>query len=132
MTIQTQTSNTSIRPILYANAIFSGLSGLIFTLASKSLAEFLGVDAPLIILLLGLNLILFAGLLYYYGSRPSISRKFVLFAIVADSIWVLASLLLLLTNWVPFSVQGKWMIGIIAVIVDLFATLQFFEWRKME
>ena len=132
MTIQTQTSNTSIRPILYANAIFCGISGLTFALASKSISAFLGLDANGVILALGIGLISYAEFLYLYAKRPIISQSFVLFAIIADSIWVLASILFLLTNWVPFSVQGKWMIGIIAVIVDLFATLQFFEWRKME
>jgi hypothetical protein len=39
--------------------------------------------------------------------------------------------MLLLTNWVPFTVEGKWAVGIIAAIVDVFATLQFIEWRKM-
>ncbi len=132
MTLQSKTSNTSIRPILYANAVFSGLSGLIFTLTSKTLVSFLGIDSSCIILALGLDLMLFSALLFYYGSRPTISRKFVLFAIIADSLWVLGSILLLITNWVPFTVQGKWLIGIIAIIVDIFAALQFFKWQKMK
>jgi len=74
---------------------------------------------------------LFSGLLFYYGSRPSIPEKFILGVIIADSIWVLASVLLLVTNWVPFSVEGKWAVGIIAIIVEIFAGLQFFKWRKM-
>lgn len=131
MTVQTNTSNTSIRPVLYGNAVFSGFSGLYFAAASKSVATFLGIEASFIVLELGLSLMLFAGLLFYYGSRPSIPQKFVLFAIIADSIWVLASVLLLVTNWVPFSVEGKWAVGIIAIIVDIFAGLQFFQWRKM-
>ena len=132
MTIQSQTSNISIRPILYANAVFSGLSGLIFSVASKAISAFLGIDAPIIILAIGLDLIVFAGLLYYFGSRPTISRNFVLFAIIADSIWVLGSILLLLTDWAALSVEGKWAVGILAIIVDIFAALQFFKWQKVD
>ncbi len=123
---------TNIRRILYANAIFSGLSGLIFTFASKSIAAFLGIASSAIILALGIVLMVFADVIYIFAKREEISKGFVLFIIIADSLWVLDSILLLVTNWVPFTVEGKWAIGIIAVIVDLFATLQFFEWRKMD
>jgi hypothetical protein len=44
---------------------------------------------------------------------------------------VLASIILLVTGWIPFSVAGNWAVGIVAMIVDLFATLQFLGWRKM-
>ena len=124
-------SSSPIRSILYANAIFSGVSGLLFVIASQPIARFLGVDIPLAVLLLGLGLVGYAALLYFNASRPEISRSFVLFAVVADSMWVLLSIILLLTNWIPFTAPGKWAIGIVAAIVDVFATLQFFEWRKM-
>jgi len=70
-------------------------------------------------------------LIYVNASRAEVSRSFVLFAIFGDSAWVVLSIMLLLTNWVPFTVEGKWAIGVIAAIVDVFATLQFLEWRKM-
>ncbi|MBT3313875.1 MAG: hypothetical protein HN390_04600 [Anaerolineae bacterium] len=132
MTVQTHTNQTSVRPILYANAIFCGVSGLIFAIASKSVSAFLGLDASGIILALGIGLIIYAEFIYIFAKRPAILRNFVLFAIIADSLWVLGSILLLITNWVPFTVQGKWLIGIIAIIVDIFAALQFFKWQKME
>jgi hypothetical protein len=46
--------------------------------------------------------------------------------------WGLASIILLLAGWPPFSPAGKWAVGIVAIIVDLFATLQFLQWRKMQ
>ena len=125
-------SSSMIRSMLYGNAVFSGISGLLFIFASQPIARFLGVDMPLAILLLGIGLVGYAALIYVNASRPEISRSFVLFAVVADSIWVLLSILLLLTNWVPFTVPGKWAVGIVAAIVDVFAMLQFFEWRKMQ
>lgn len=124
-------SSSPIRSILYGNAIFSGVSGLLFIIASQPIARFLGINTPLAILMLGIGLVGYAALLYINASRTEISRSSVLFAVVADSVWVLLSIILLLTNWIPFSMAGKWAIGIVAVIVDIFATLQFFEWRKM-
>jgi hypothetical protein len=124
-------SSSPIRSILYANAIFSGVSGLLFVIASQPIARFLGINMPWVILILGIGLVGYAALLYLNASRPEISRSFVLFAVVADSVWVLLSIILLLTNWVPFTVSGKWVVGILAALVDVFAMLQFFEWRKM-
>ena len=126
-----QTNSTTIRRILYGNAIFSGVSGLLFTIASNPIAKFIGVDAPLVILSIGVGLASYAALIYVNASRVEISRPFVLTAVISDSVWVLLSILLLITGWVSFSVEGKWAVGIIAVIVDVFATLQFIEWRKM-
>jgi hypothetical protein len=123
--------STLIRPILYGNAIFSGVSGLLFIFASRPIARFIGIEIPLAILILGVGLVGYAALIYLNASRPEISRNFVLFAVICDSIWVLLSIVLLLTDWGPFSVPGKWAIGIVAAVVDVFATLQFFEWRKM-
>ena len=124
-------NSSSIRSILYGNALFSGVSGLLFILASQPIARFLGINMPLAILILGIGLVGYAALLYINASRPEISRSFVLFAVVADSVWVLLSIILLLTNGLPFTVPGKWAVGIVAAIVDVFAMLQFLEWRKM-
>jgi hypothetical protein len=124
-------NSTLIRSILYGNAIFSGVSGLLFIFASRPIARFIGIDMPLAILVMGIGLAGYAALIYINAARPEISRSFVLFAVVCDSIWVLLSIILLLTDWVPLSVSGRWAVGIVAAIVDVFATLQFFEWRKM-
>src|SRR5215208_2177923 len=124
-------NSTLIRSILYGNATFSGVSGLFFIFASRPIARFIGIDMPLVILVIGIGLVGYAALIYINAARPEISRGFVLFAVVCDSLWVLLSIILLLTNLVQFSVQGKWAVGSVAAIVDVFATLQFFEWRKM-
>ncbi len=124
-------SQIAIRRILLGNAIFSSVSGLLFTFASASVARFIGVDSSSVILLIGIGLAGYAFLIYQNANHSEISKAFVLTAIIADSTWVLLSLVLLLTNWVPFTVEGKWAVGIVAAIVDVFATLQFIEWRKM-
>jgi hypothetical protein len=124
-------NQTLIRRILYANAIFSGVSGILFVLASNPIAKFIGLDASLPILIIGIGLIGYAALIYSNVSRREISPSFVLIAVIGDTSWVLLSILLLTTGWVSFSMEGKWLVGSIAMIVDIFATLQFLEWRKM-
>lgn len=124
-------NQSTIRRILFSNAMFSILSGLLFTAFSVPIASFLGVGASTIILFIGIGLMGYAALIYVNASRAEISQSFVLFAILGDSAWVVLSIMLLLTNWVPFTVEGKWAVGLIAAVVDIFATLQFIEWRKM-
>lgn len=79
---------------------------------------------PLAILAVGVGLVRFAVLLSIKASRPEISRSFVLFVVIYDNLWVLLSIILVLTNWVPFTLGGKWAVGIVAAIMDFFATLQ--------
>ncbi|HEX9385240.1 MAG TPA: hypothetical protein VF918_02895 [Anaerolineales bacterium] len=129
--MKTSVNQTVIRRILYGNALFSGVSGLLFIFASSPIAEFIGLDSSLAILIIGIGLAGYAALIYANASRAEIYSSFVLFAVIGDSTWVLLSIVLLLTGWVTFSVEGKWAVGIIAAMVDVFATLQLIEWRKM-
>ena len=129
--MNTSPNQTIIRRILYGNAIFSGVSGLLFILASNVIANFIGLESSPVILVIGIGLAGYAVLIYVNASRKEISRSFVLTAVISDSVWVLLSILLLTTGWVQFSVDGKWTVGLIAMLVDVFATLQFIEWRKM-
>ena len=97
----------------------------------RQISALLGVDATGVLFDLGLVALGYAALLLFTARRLSISRGFVLFTVIADSTWVAVSILLLLTGWVPFSVEGKWAVGLAAMIVDVFATLQFLAWRTM-
>ena len=128
MNIQTNQSN--LRHILNANAMFSATSGIFFIITAKPLAEFLGTT-PIVMYMLAIVMFGYAALIAYNTSRPVISRDFTLFTVIADSAWVLLSILLLITPWPNFSSEAKWAIGITAICVDIFATLQFLEWRKM-
>ena len=123
-------NQSTLRRVLEANAVFSATSGLFFFVAAKPLAEFLGASQAV---MTALTVIMFsyAALITFNTSRSSIHRNFVLFTVFGDSAWVLGSILLLTAGWFPFTVDAKWAIGLTAVCVDVFATLQFFQWRKM-
>jgi len=128
--MNTQTNQSTLRHILNANAMFSATSGIFFILASKPLAEFLGT-MPLVMYMLAVTMFGYAALIAFNTYRPTISREFTLFTVMGDSAWVLLSILLLVMPWFTFTSDAKWAIGITAICVDIFATLQFLEWRKM-
>jgi NADH:ubiquinone oxidoreductase subunit 6 (subunit J) len=125
-----QINQSNLRHLLNANAMFSFTSGLFFLLAAKPLAEFLNTT-PLVMYILTIVMFGYAVLIAFNTYRPVISREFTLFTVLGDSAWVLASILLLILPWFTFPSEAKWAIGITAICVDIFATLQFFEWRKM-
>ncbi len=129
--MNTHNPQFTLRRVLDANAVFSATSGLFLVVAAKPLAEFLGAS-QLVMAILAVVLFGYAALIAFNTSRPVIRRGFALFAIISDSVWVLASILLLVAPWFAFSGEAKWAIGITAICVDIFATLQFLEWRKMQ
>lgn len=128
MNIQTNQSN--LRHILNANAMFSATSGLIFFLAARPLAAFLGTTPP-VMYILTIVMFGYAALIAFNTFRPEISRGFTLLTVIGDSAWVLLSVLLLVAPRLDFSPEAKWAIAVTAICVDIFATLQFLEWRKM-
>lgn len=117
--------------LLVSNGTFCFTSGIIFTLAADPLAGFLST-LPIVMTLLGSGLILYGAFITFMATRPVITRKFTLFTIFADSAWVLLSILLLVLPIFTFTTQAKWAIGITAICVDTFATLQYLEWRKLQ
>ena len=126
--------NTTYNPfnlhhILNANAMFSFTSGLFFILARNPLGEFLGAS-PIVMIDLAVVMFLYAALIAFNTQRAEISRGFTLFTVLGDSVWVLASVLLLVLPIFNFTTDAKWAIGITAIFVDIFATIQFLEWRK--
>ena len=116
--------------ILLANGVFCSTSGLIFTLAANPLAGFLNT-LPLVMTILGIGLLLYGMFIMYMSMRSAITRDFTLFTVLADSAWVVFSVLLLILPMFNFAADAKWAFGVVAVVVDVFATLQFMEWRKM-
>ncbi len=123
-------NQSNLRHILNANAMFSATCGLIFFLAARPLSQFLSTTPP-VMYTLAVGLFGYAALIAFNTSRPAISRGFALFTIIGDAAWVLLSILLLIAPGLDFTPAAKWAIGITAVCVDIFATLQFLEWRKM-
>lgn len=128
--MNTQTHQHNLIHILNANAMFSFTSGLFFVLARKPLSEFLNTS-PTVMTVIAIVMFGYAALIAFNTHRPTINRGFTLFTAIGDSAWVLASILLIILPVFTFTTDAKWAIGITAICVDIFATIQFLEWRKM-
>lgn len=130
MTTMTRTNDSLLRNALRGNAAFSGISGIIAIIDAGMIADFMGTGTALIYMILGLNLVVYAGILLYYAGQQEIDKRFAWFAVIADAIWVIGSALILLTNAFDLTIGGKWLVLILADVVLIFAIVQYIGLRR--
>lgn len=116
---------------LQANYVLSFLNGVLFIVAANPVGRWMGLPNPMILLPIGILFIGYAAFVYYTATRPVLNPALVMGTVVGDSSAFVACLLLLFTNWVPLSTAGYGVVILVAVVVDVFATLQFMGWRRL-
>lgn len=85
-----------LRAALASNAVFSGLGGLVLVSLPEAMAALLGPDLPWLMRLIGIGLLIFAADLLHQATRPRLASWRALYSSVADMLWVIASLGLLI------------------------------------
>ncbi len=121
-----------LRRALWWNSIFSMLSGVFCMVLSKPLAHWIapelttlfGMAFSTFLLGLGIGLTCFAGWVYVVASRDEPHRLSSWIIAILDVDWVIGSVVLLILGGEALSVLGKVLIGDIALVVAIFASLQ--------
>ena len=72
---------------------------------------------------------MFAAILMLFARKKPIKLLDAWIAVILDAVWVIGSYPLLLV--VPFSTSGKWVVGIVAEVVMVFALLQWLGIRRI-
>lgn len=124
-------ASSLLRSAMRANAIFSSTSGAVMLLFSSALAQLVGIQPPAIFIVLGVVLIGYAISLTWATSRPELDVRFGWTTVVLDVAWVAGSLVLLLTDLLPLTTAGKWIIAILADVVLVFAVVQAIGIRRL-
>ena len=119
-----------LRKALMGNALFSTLSGLTILFAQGWVLRILGLASNVNLLILGVGLIVFAVTLVVNARRQQVKKSDAWIAVLMDVAWVLGSYILIFI--VPFSTEGKWVVGVVAELVLVFAVLQFVGIRRIE
>jgi hypothetical protein len=136
MTTQATThSSPSIQPSLLrlalrADAIVSLAAGAIGLVAAQPLGTLLGIQ-PLALGILGAIVAVYGAFLFYVAAQAQVSRRVALAALILDAIWVIDSVVLLITGWLPLTSAGMWTIGLVALAVATLGELKFFGLRRM-
>jgi hypothetical protein len=118
-----------LRRAIQADAIFSGVSALLLTLAAGALAPWLNLPEALL-RETGLFLIAYAALVGWLGTRQSMPKPLVVIVISGNAAWTLASIALLFSGAVTPNLLGEAFVAIQAIAVGALAELQYIGLRK--
>lgn len=109
---------------LLANAVFSVVCGLLMLVCPGFIENLLGIQAPLLLRLVGLGLLVFGVDLVHQATRPRLATWRALYASVSDFLWVITSVVGLLLFSDLFSMTGVVLLLIVAGVVLAFACWQ--------
>lgn len=115
--------STQLRRALMLDAVASGGMGVLLLLGAVPLDPLLGLPASLL-RGLGLFLIPFAGFLVWLAPRASGLRGVVRLVVGGNVLWVLASVLLLVSAWVTPTLLGTLFVALQSAAVAVFAYLE--------
>lgn len=117
-----------LRLALRGNATFSTLTGVASIFFAGSLASWMGVPAPALLVALGVGLVGFASFLFWFASRPEVATSLAWGVVGADLAWVAGTVPLVLAD--VLTGPGDWLAIAIAEGVLLFAVLQAIGIRR--
>jgi hypothetical protein len=120
-----------LRRALLADGVISGTTGLLMFAAAGPLGSLLGLNVALL-RAAGLSLLPFAALLVYLAARDRTPHRLVWGIVGYNLLWVLDSVLLLVTGWAEPTLLGYLFTLGQALVVAVFAGLQYVGLRRSE
>jgi hypothetical protein len=118
-----------LRRVLLADAVVSGATGALLAGGAAFLAGMLALPEPLL-RYVGLFFLAYAAFVALVATREQLQRAAVWIIIIANALWALDSIILLFTGLVTPNLFGVSFIIVQAVVVAIFAELQFVALRR--
>ena len=115
----------TLKNVLLVNAVSSGFTGIALIAAPRAIASLLEISYPGAVLYVGLFLLAFAIGVYMVARKPVPTRATVETIVVADSLWVVASIVIVVLQFASVSFLGNFVIAAVAAWVALMAVLQY-------
>ena len=111
--------------ILQLNALSTAASAVGMLAARGGLYRLFGLDSPVLLDVIAIDLLVYAGALVAVARAPMVGRRALMAFTFADGVWVLASAIVLLLFWTELTPLARILVIAAAIVVDLFAMLQF-------
>jgi hypothetical protein len=111
--------------ILQLNAASTAVCALGMTATRGTLHSFFGLDAPILLDVVAVGLLVYAGAMAVAAHRRPVSRGALMAFTVADGLWVAASAIVLVLFWAQLVPVARLLVIAVALVVEVFATLQF-------
>ncbi len=126
-----QTKDRLLRNSLKGNAVFSAASGFFLSIVPAAIAAEIGLDSAGLLRILGLGLLMFAGYVYYTGTRELVNPRSVMSIVIGDFLWIFGSVWLLFGFPQILNDFGRIVVIAVALAVLVFADLQAYGlWRS--
>jgi hypothetical protein len=116
--------------ILQLNAVSTAACAVGMLATRGTLHTFFGLHTPVLLDVVALVLLLYAGALAFAAARRPVTRQTLMAFTVADGLWVAASVAVLLVFWGQLATVARFLIIAIGLAVEGFATLQFRAARR--
>lgn len=111
--------------ILQLNALSTAGSAVAMIAARGLLYPLFGLGSPMLLDLIAIGFLIYATALALVARRQPVTRTALIAFTVADALWVVASALVLMLFWSNIAPVGRLLIIAVAIVVELFAALQF-------
>jgi hypothetical protein len=118
-----------LRLALLADAAVSGATGLAMMLGAGVVDGLLGVPGVLL-RYAGLSLLPFAALVAFLATRENLSRPAAWAVVAFNALWAVDSIVLMASGWIAPTALGYAFIAFQALVVAIFAKLQYIGLRK--
>ncbi|WP_369722692.1 MULTISPECIES: hypothetical protein [unclassified Bradyrhizobium] len=122
-------ASTFLRRALLADAIFSGVAALGFTLGAGAFATLFNLPEALL-RETGVFLIAYTALVGWLASRGSVPKPLVLLVVIGNAAWTVGSVALLFSGAVSPNLLGEIMVVAQAIATGVFAELQYLGLRR--
>lgn len=113
------------RLTMLANASFTAASAVFIFAARERLYPLFALESSALLAAIAAGLILYAGALAIAAKREPPDRRALMAAAALDAGWVVGSAILLFVAWTQLAPAARLLLIAAAVIVEIFATLQF-------
>ena len=111
--------------ILRLNAVSTAACALAMLVTRGSLHTFFGLSSPILLDVLAMGFLAYAGALAFAAQRQPVSRDALMAFTAADALWVVGSVVVLLLFWSQLAPIARLLVIAVAIVVDVFAMLQF-------
>jgi hypothetical protein len=111
--------------ILQLNAVSTAASALVMLATRSTLHTLFGLETPILLDGVAVAFLIYAGIVGIAAARQPVSRAALMAFSVADGLWVVASVIVLLAFWSQLTPVGRFLIIGVGVVVEVFATIQF-------
>lgn len=126
----TKPSSSLLKKTLLANALFSDLCGVIMLLGATTIAPLIGLNSPMILAFIGIDLMVYGVWLFFTARRAAPNLTLAKIAVAADVAWVIGAAIVI---WLGvLNTTGNLILAGVTDVVLLFAILQWVGIRRLQ